>query len=154
MPVAWAITLSAHHGVTDPFIQCDYAPDGDGTLPFLGLRSVGLTSVSASSISRLGLCLDLGNGAGSSAASGDCPLGAGSAAGSALGARDQHRRQGFQATPARNRCVYCVPRRTDLHYCVYPPRFILLLRRQHFRNPSFNSGAASQAQRGAVSRKN
>ena len=31
----------------------------------------------------------------------------------------------------------------------YPPRFILPLRRQHFRNPSFNSGAASQAQCGA-----
>src|SRR5262245_61541087 len=56
---------------------------GDGTLPFLALRSVGHTSVSASSSSRLGL-LDLGNGAGSGAASDDCPLGAGSAAGSAV----------------------------------------------------------------------
>ena len=47
------------------------------------MRSLGPTALSASSISRLGLCLDLGNGAGSSAASDDCPLGAGSAAGSA-----------------------------------------------------------------------
>ena len=83
-PVAWApITLSTRRGATDPLIQWDHAPGGDGTLPFLGLRSVGLTSVSASSISRLSLCLDLGNGAGSSAASDDWPLGAGSAAGSA-----------------------------------------------------------------------
>ena len=79
VPVAWApITLSARHGATDPLIQWDHAPGGDGTLPFPGLRSLGPTSVSASSISRLGLCLDLGNGAGSSAASDDCPLGAGS----------------------------------------------------------------------------
>src|SRR5262249_24149327 len=49
-----------------------------------GVRSLGPTAVSASSISRFGLCLDLGNGAGSSAASDDCPLGAGSAAGSAV----------------------------------------------------------------------
>ena len=83
MLAAWSpITLSTRHGATDPLIQWDHAPDGDGTLPFLGLRSLGPTSVSVSSISRLGLCLDLGNGAGSSAASGD-PLGAGSAAGSA-----------------------------------------------------------------------
>ena len=47
------------------------------------MRSLGPTALSASSISRLGLCLDLGNGTGSSAASDDCPLGAGSAAGSA-----------------------------------------------------------------------
>ena len=84
VPVAWAlITLSTRHGATDPLMQWDHAPGGDGTLPFLGLRSVGLTSVSASSISTLGLYLDLGNGAGSSAASDDWPLGAGSAAGSA-----------------------------------------------------------------------
>ena len=76
--VAWApITLSS------PRVTARAAPGGDGTLPFLGLRSLGPTSVSASSISRLGLCLDLGNGAGSSAASDDWPLGAGSAAGSA-----------------------------------------------------------------------
>ena len=84
VPVAWAlITLSTRHGATDPLMQWDHAPGGDGTLPFPGLRSLGPTSVSASSISRLSLCLDLGNGAGSSAASDDCPLGAGSAAGSA-----------------------------------------------------------------------
>jgi len=67
---------------------------GDGTLPFLALRSVGHTSVSASSSSRLGL-LDLGNGAGSGAASDDCPLGAGSAAGSAVPSMT------FAASPAR-----------------------------------------------------
>src|SRR6516162_8925381 len=58
--------------------SCDHPPDG----LFL-VRSLAPTALSASSISRLGLCLDLGNGAGSSAASGD-PLGAGSAAGSAV----------------------------------------------------------------------
>ena len=81
VPVAWAlITLSTRHGATDPLMQWDHAPHGDGTLPFPGLRSVGLTSVSAIGWA---CCLDLGNGAGSSAASDDCPLGAGSAAGSA-----------------------------------------------------------------------
>jgi len=55
---------------------------------------LGPTSVSASSISRLGLFLDLGNGAGSSAASGDL-LGAGSAAGSAVPSMT------FAASPAR-----------------------------------------------------
>src|SRR5262249_14434483 len=50
--------------------------------------------VSASSISRLGLFLDLGNGAGASAASGDL-LGAGSAAGSAVPSMT------FAASPAR-----------------------------------------------------
>src|SRR5215471_20143438 len=59
--------------------SCDHPPAG----LFL-VRSLGPTALSASSISRLGLCLDLGNGAGSSAASDDCPLGAGSAAGSAV----------------------------------------------------------------------
>src|SRR5262252_868535 len=50
--------------------SCDYLPGG-----LFVVRSLGPTAVSASSISRLGLCLDLGNGASSSAASDDCPLG-------------------------------------------------------------------------------
>ena len=53
----------------------DHSPTGGRTLR--GMRSLGPTAVSASRISRLGLRLD---GAGSSAASDDCPLGAGSAA--------------------------------------------------------------------------
>src|SRR5215471_21500373 len=70
--------------------SCDHPPAG----LFL-VRSLGPTALSASSISRLGLCLDLGNGAGSSAASDDCPLGAGSAAGSAMPSIT------FAASPAR-----------------------------------------------------
>src|SRR6516225_438224 len=71
----------APHGKILPFeeddapYRRDHSPAGGRTLR--GMRSRGPTAVSASSISRFGLRLD-------DSFSGDCPPGAGSAAGSAF----------------------------------------------------------------------